>query len=86
MLHGMVGLSHTQPIHLSFRQPSDIRLGLMQRRKEYDSERVGCRIESDAGKSQMAGGHRERKVFVVFVPLLFARKSADEKGGIGGRE
>ena len=66
-------------------KPSDIRLGLMQRRKEYDSERVGCRIESDAGKSQMHGGHGERKVFVMFALLLLAQKSAEENGDIGGR-
>ena len=67
-------------------KPSDIRLGLMQCQKEYNSERVGCRIESEEGKSQMHGGYRERKVFVMFVLLLLVLKSAEENGDRGGRE
>ena len=38
------------------------------------------------GKSQTHGGYRERKVFVMFVLLLLARKSAEENRNIGGRE
>ena len=57
----------------------------MQRRKECGAERVGCRIESDAGKTRMRGGYRERKDFMMFVFPLLARESVGEKGNTGNR-
>jgi len=60
-------------------KPSDIRLGLMQRRKEYDSERVGCRMGSDAGKSQIIGSHREGRSFLC----LFFCWHGSLRGGTG---
>ena len=91
MVQGMLDLSQTQlSIYRTDKAfgyplgtdaaPKGIRL-----RKSRMQDRVGCGKESDAGKSRIHGGHRERKVFVMFV-LLLARKSTEENGDRGGRK
>ena len=61
---------------------SDICLGPMQRREEYDSDRVGYSIESDPGKSRMNRGVESGESLLCLSFFLLARKSAEENGDI----